>query len=91
MYAANGLGVLLAEKGHFYQARETFAAVRDANGDNLDFLVNLAHSNLELGMFPSAVKLVRSMTAASPRVGGRGAPHTHTKVPLARASGGACA
>ena len=27
-FAANGMGVLLAEKGHFLQARETFVQVR---------------------------------------------------------------
>ena len=89
-FAANGMGVLLAEKGHYLQARETFVQVRRAAAigatpldggsrgrrtralstqpprqvrdnvpDSLDVWVNLAHANLELGVFASAIKLVR--------------------------------
>ena len=80
-YAANGLGVLLAEKGHFLQARETFVQVREANPDDLDVWINLAHANLELGVFASAIKLVRRCATASAQGLGRNPPLTSRGLP----------
>ena len=60
VYAANGLGVVLAEKGHFNQAKEIFIKVREATGEFPDAWANLAHIYSEMGNHTNAIKLVFS-------------------------------
>jgi len=44
LYAANGLGAILAEKGHLPRSKEIFSRVREVSGDSIpDALLNLGH------------------------------------------------
>jgi len=40
MYAANGIGMILAEKGHFQQAKDVFLKVREAVAGNVSSISN---------------------------------------------------
>lgn len=62
IYAANGLGVVLAEKGYFPQAKEIFVKVREAIADFPDAWTNLAHIYSEMGQHINAIKLVFSFS-----------------------------
>ncbi|KAH7315078.1 hypothetical protein KP509_21G032900 [Ceratopteris richardii] len=65
MYAANGIGMILAEKGQFDMAKEIFTQVQEAAAGNItveipDVWVNLAHVYLGLGQFGLAVKMYQN-------------------------------
>uniref|UniRef100_H3BG48 RNA polymerase-associated protein CTR9 homolog n=1 Tax=Latimeria chalumnae TaxID=7897 RepID=H3BG48_LATCH len=57
LYAANGIGAVLAHKGYFREARDVFAQVREATADISDVWLNLAHIYVEQKQFISAVQM----------------------------------
>ncbi|KAL8215486.1 hypothetical protein R6Q57_022323 [Mikania cordata] len=63
MYAANGAGVVLAEKGQFDIAKELFTQVQEAASGSVfvqmpDGWINLAHVHFAQGSFSLAIKMV---------------------------------
>ncbi|KAL5995315.1 Protein CTR9 [Asimina triloba] len=59
LYAANGAGIILAEKGHFDVSKDIFAQVQEAASGNIfvqmpDVWINLAHVYFAQGQFASA-------------------------------------
>ncbi|XP_078725222.1 RNA polymerase-associated protein CTR9 homolog isoform X1 [Lampetra fluviatilis] len=57
LYAANGIGAVLAHKGCIREARDVFAQVREATADVCDVWLNLAHIYVEQKQFISAVQM----------------------------------
>lgn len=57
LYAANGIGAVLAHKGYVREARDVFAQVREATADISDVWLNLAHIYVEQKQFISAVQM----------------------------------
>ena len=57
LFAANGIGAVLAHKGFIQEARSIFAQVRDATADIPDVWLNLAHIFVEQKQFVSAIQL----------------------------------
>uniref|UniRef100_A0A8C4I884 RNA polymerase-associated protein CTR9 homolog n=1 Tax=Dicentrarchus labrax TaxID=13489 RepID=A0A8C4I884_DICLA len=57
LYAANGIGAVLAHKGYFREARDVFAQVREATADISDVWLNLAHIYVEQKQYISAVQM----------------------------------
>ncbi|GMT18827.1 hypothetical protein PFISCL1PPCAC_10124, partial [Pristionchus fissidentatus] len=57
MWAANGLGCVLAVKKLTQEAREIFSQVREATADFLDVWTNIAHIYMEQGQYVSAVQM----------------------------------
>ncbi|XP_036399469.1 RNA polymerase-associated protein CTR9 homolog [Megalops cyprinoides] len=57
LYAANGIGAVLAHKGYFREARDVFAQVREATADISDVWLNLAHIYVEQRQYISAVQM----------------------------------
>ncbi|KAI9475952.1 MAG: hypothetical protein EXX96DRAFT_283036 [Benjaminiella poitrasii] len=55
IYAANGLAIVIAETGHTEQARDLFNQVREANVNNANVWVNLAHVYVELKQYKQAI------------------------------------
>ncbi|KAL2624333.1 hypothetical protein R1flu_008578 [Riccia fluitans] len=65
MYAANGIGIVLAEKGIFDLSKEVFTQVQEAAAGNIavempDVWINLAHIYLAQGQFALAVKMYQN-------------------------------
>ncbi|PWA95530.1 binding protein [Artemisia annua] len=65
MYAANGAGVVLAEKGQFDVAKELFTQVQEAASGSVfvqmpDVWINLAHVHFAQGNFPLAIKMYQN-------------------------------
>ncbi|XP_034508170.1 RNA polymerase-associated protein CTR9 homolog isoform X2 [Ailuropoda melanoleuca] len=58
LYAANGIGAVLAHKGYFHEARDVFAHVREATADISGVWLNLAHIYVEEKQYISAVQMV---------------------------------
>lgn len=63
LYAANGLGVLLAEQGHFDAAASVFTAVHESATWFQDAWINLAHVLALRGQHARAINLYRSAAA----------------------------
>ncbi|KAI7814283.1 RNA polymerase-associated protein CTR9 homolog [Triplophysa rosa] len=57
LYAANGIGAVLAHKGYFREARDVFAQVREATAEMSDVWLNLAHIYVEQKQYISAVQM----------------------------------
>ncbi|XP_041929768.1 RNA polymerase-associated protein CTR9 homolog [Alosa sapidissima] len=57
LYAANGIGAVLAHKGYYREARDVFAQVREATADMSDVWLNLAHIYVEQKQYISAVQM----------------------------------
>ncbi|XP_076802913.1 RNA polymerase-associated protein CTR9 homolog isoform X1 [Clavelina lepadiformis] len=57
IYAANGIGSVLAHKGYIREARDIFAQVREATADVSDVWLNLAHVYIEQRQYISAVQM----------------------------------
>lgn len=57
LYAANGLGMILAEQGRLEAAQDVFAHAREANPEALQPTVNLALTQVALGNTSSALQL----------------------------------
>ncbi|KAJ9566744.1 hypothetical protein OSB04_002710 [Centaurea solstitialis] len=65
MYAANGAGVVLAEKGQFDIAKELFTQVQEAASGSVfvqmpDVWINLAHVHFAQGNFALAIKMYQN-------------------------------
>ncbi|ERN11231.1 hypothetical protein AMTRI_Chr04g243060 [Amborella trichopoda] len=65
LYAANGAGVVLAEKGHFDVSKDIFTQVQEAATGSIfvqmpDVWVNLAHVYFAQGQFALAVKMYQN-------------------------------
>lgn len=57
LYAANGIGAVLAHKGYYREARDVFAQVREATAEMSDVWLNLAHIYVEQKQYISAVQM----------------------------------
>jgi RNA polymerase-associated protein CTR9 len=57
VYAANGLGAVLAKEQFALEAKEAFAQVREARGDIPDVWVNLAHVYVAQQQYALAIKM----------------------------------
>ncbi|KAF0682722.1 Aste57867_25173 [Aphanomyces stellatus] len=57
IYAANGIGIMLAEKGQFDKAKLIFAQVREAAPDMADAWINLAHIHMAEQRYGEAIQL----------------------------------
>ncbi|XP_077994649.1 RNA polymerase-associated protein CTR9 homolog [Glandiceps talaboti] len=57
LYAANGIGAVLAQKGFIREARDVFSQVREATADMCDVWLNLAHIYVEQRQFISAIQM----------------------------------
>lgn len=65
LYAANGLGMILAEKGQFDVSKEIFTQVQEAGSGSIfsqmpDVWINLAHVYFAQGNFTLAVKMYQN-------------------------------
>ncbi|KAK3762672.1 hypothetical protein RRG08_059019 [Elysia crispata] len=57
IWAANGIGCVLAHKGCINEARDVFAQVREATADFCDVWLNIAHIYVEQRQFVAAVQM----------------------------------
>eukprot|EP01135_Chromosphaera_perkinsii_P005243 Nk52_evm12s327 gene=Nk52_evmTU12s327 len=57
LYAANGIGAVLAERGHFKEAKEIFQQVRENTSAMPNVWINLAHVYVEVGQYVNAIKM----------------------------------
>lgn len=58
IWAANGIGAVLAHKGAVNEARDIFAQVREATADFCDVWMNIAHVYVEQRQYVSAIQMV---------------------------------
>ena len=58
IWAANGIGSILAHKGCVNEARDIFAQVREATAEFADVWINIAHVYVEQKQYVSAVQMV---------------------------------
>lgn len=59
-FAANGLGCVFYEAGYTNEARDAFAAVREAKSSMTTAQINLGHVLVDLGQYQSAIAVVRN-------------------------------
>ncbi|XP_070564627.1 RNA polymerase-associated protein CTR9 homolog [Ptychodera flava] len=57
LYAANGIGCVLAQKGFVRESRDVFSQVREATADMCDVWLNLAHIYVEQKQYISAIQM----------------------------------
>merc|ERR550532_3458493 len=57
IWAANGIGCVLAHKNNINEARDVFAQVREATADLCDVWLNIAHIYVEQRQYVSAVQM----------------------------------
>uniref|UniRef100_A0A182IN46 Tetratricopeptide repeat protein 21A/21B fourth ARM domain-containing protein n=1 Tax=Anopheles atroparvus TaxID=41427 RepID=A0A182IN46_ANOAO len=57
IWAANGIGAVLAHKGCIIEARDIFAQVREATADFCDVWINIAHIYVEQKQYISAIQM----------------------------------
>ncbi|TYZ61280.1 hypothetical protein PybrP1_009581 [[Pythium] brassicae (nom. inval.)] len=57
IFAANGLGIMVAEKGNFELAKQIFSQVREASPDMPDAWINLAHLFVAEERYAEAIQL----------------------------------
>lgn len=57
IYAANGVGCVLAHKGYINEARDVFSQVRESTADFPDVWINIAHIYVELKQYVSAIQM----------------------------------
>jgi len=60
IYAANGLGIILAERGELNEAKDFFIKVREATTTMPDVWLNLGHVYLAQGEFVNAIKMYQN-------------------------------
>ncbi|KAF2076983.1 hypothetical protein CYY_001692 [Polysphondylium violaceum] len=60
IYAANGIGMVAAEKGNFALSSEIFLQLREAAIDVQPVSINLAHIYMARGLYDNAIKLYES-------------------------------
>ena len=65
LYAAHGLGCLLAEQGEYSKAKEVLMAVREASASEgyVDVVMNLGHIHVQQGQYAAAVKCYEDVIA----------------------------
>ena len=64
IYAANGIGVVLAEKGELVKAKDIFSRVLEASTENIEcVLINLGHVLLALGKHGEAIRMYEKSSA----------------------------
>ena len=57
IWAANGIGAVLAHKGYINEARVLFAEVRESTADFCDVWLNIAHIYVEQQQFVAAIQM----------------------------------
>ena len=57
IWAANGIGAVLAHKGYINEARVIFAEVRETTADFFDVWLNIAHIYVEQHQYVSAIQM----------------------------------
>ncbi|XP_053545483.1 RNA polymerase-associated protein CTR9 homolog [Bombina bombina] len=57
IYAANGIGAVLAHKGYVREAHDVFSQVREATADVRDVWLNLAHIYVEQKLYIAGVQM----------------------------------
>ncbi|XP_033646150.1 RNA polymerase-associated protein CTR9 homolog [Asterias rubens] len=57
LFAANGIGAILAMKGYIRESRDVFSQVREATADMSDVWLNLAHIYVEQKQYISAIQM----------------------------------
>lgn len=57
IWAANGIGAVLAHKGYISEARDIFAQVREATADFCDVWLNIAHIYVEQKQYVAAIQM----------------------------------
>lgn len=57
IWAANGIGAVLAHKMYFIESRDIFAQVREATADFSDVWLNIAHIYVEQKQYISAIQM----------------------------------
>lgn len=57
IYAANGIGCVLAHKGYINEARDVFSQVRESTADFPDVWINIAHIYVELKQYVNAIQM----------------------------------
>ncbi|VDM34900.1 unnamed protein product [Hydatigera taeniaeformis] len=62
IWAAHGIGCVLAHKGFINEARDVFAQVREATADFPDVWMNIAHVYVEQKQYTAAIQMVRECT-----------------------------
>uniref|UniRef100_A0A914EKH2 RNA polymerase-associated protein CTR9 homolog n=1 Tax=Acrobeloides nanus TaxID=290746 RepID=A0A914EKH2_9BILA len=60
IWAAHGIGCLLAQRGEFLEARDIFSQIREATADFPDVWLNIAHIYMELKQYVSAVQMYKN-------------------------------
>uniref|UniRef100_A0A914MTH3 Uncharacterized protein n=1 Tax=Meloidogyne incognita TaxID=6306 RepID=A0A914MTH3_MELIC len=60
IWAANGVGCVLAHKGAFLDARDIFSQVREATADFPDVWINIAHIYMEQKQYVSALQMYKN-------------------------------
>ena len=58
IWAAHGIGCVLAHKGFINEARDVFAQVREATADFPDVWMNIAHVYVEQKQYTAAIQMV---------------------------------
>ena len=58
IWAANGIGAVLAHKGYIIEARDVFAQVRESTADFADVWLNIAHIYVEQKQYVAAIQMV---------------------------------
>ncbi|CAG2169845.1 unnamed protein product, partial [Oppiella nova] len=57
IWAANGIGAVLAHKGYISEARDVFSQVRESTADFADVWINIAHIYVELKQYVNAIQM----------------------------------
>lgn len=57
IWAANGIGAVLAHKGYIIEARDVFAQVRESTADFPDVWLNIAHIYVEQKQYVAAIQM----------------------------------
>ncbi|VDK18129.1 unnamed protein product [Anisakis simplex] len=57
IWAANGIGCIIAQKGAIQEARDIFAQVREATAEFCDVWVNIAHIYMEQKQYVAAIQM----------------------------------
>ncbi|EDV28497.1 uncharacterized protein TRIADDRAFT_19990 [Trichoplax adhaerens] len=60
IYAANGIGAVLAQSSFHQESREIFAQVREATADMFDVWLNLAHVYTEQKQYSTAIQMYQN-------------------------------
>ncbi|KAI1716094.1 tetratricopeptide repeat domain-containing protein [Ditylenchus destructor] len=63
IWAANGIGCLLAQRGEILEARDVFSQVREATADFPDVWINVAHIYMEQKQYVSALQMYKNCMA----------------------------